>query len=63
MSDSKRLVHQVRRKTEELTGERACSWCFRKFPLEKLTLRKRGNGQKAYICPTCLSNLKPKTKP
>jgi hypothetical protein len=62
MSESNRLVHQVRQKAKELTGEGSCSWCFRKFPIEKLTLRKRGNGHKAHICPTCLSNMKPKSK-
>jgi len=62
MTEKGRLVHHVRKRTLDLTGERGCSWCFRMFPVEKLTPMKRGNGQKAYICPTCLSNKKPKKK-
>lgn len=62
MGESNRFTNQVRRKTEEVTGRAACSWCFKTFPVETLSPRKKGNGHNARICKTCKSNMKPREK-
>lgn len=60
MADGKRFAREVRAKTFEVLGRKACGWCFRDLPLDQLTLRKRTNGKKSPCCQQCLSKFKPK---
>lgn len=63
MTDEDRWPRKFRAKAFEVLNSRACGWCFRNFPLDKLKPKKRGNGLNSHICETCASNIKPKKKP